>query len=166
MKNKTSNKAIALILDNAVFIIIMAVFVALFSNIMIQRAEGKHHPMVFGTGCALVLTGSMEPTITPGSLIVICEKDDYEIGDVITYMNESGMSITHRLVAISGDNYIVQGDANNIADPPIDKSQIVGYMKYPAIKPFVSITVILVIIIAFIIAFIRSPKNNKSEKQK
>lgn len=80
-------------------------------------------------GCSLfrVVTGSMEPEIPVGALLVARETDieDVEIGDIVVYRSAtsgmSGMIITHRVVAIheagDGTRYLeTKGDANQYAD--------------------------------------------------
>lgn len=75
----------------------------------------------------VVLTGSMEPSISPGDYVTILKvnKDNLKEGDVITYTRDNA-AVTHKIVSIDGDTVITQGTANNIADDPITKSDIVG----------------------------------------
>ena len=84
----------------------------------------------------VVLTGSMEPDISPGDYITVLKVnlDKLKEGDVVTYSRE-GTSVTHKIVSIDGDTVITQGTANNIADEPITKSDIIGkYMfKIPSV---------------------------------
>ena len=108
------------------FIIAMAV-VAVIATV--QRIQGLPHPVIFGSSWAFVVSGSMEPTIPTGSFILIEEKENYEVGDIITYLDSSNTSITHRLVEISGDTFITQGDAVGVADAPIHKSQVIGCVQ-------------------------------------
>lgn len=74
-----------------------------------------------------VLTGSMRPTLPPGTLVVIkpAEPAEIAVGDVITFQIESGRPAvaTHRVIARSTDSgtgevrFTTQGDANNTPDP-------------------------------------------------
>jgi len=64
-----------------------------------------------------VLSGSMEPAIKTGSIVVIKPEKNYKIGDIITfYSNESSLSITHRIydakIIKNEVYYITKGDAN------------------------------------------------------
>ena len=72
-----------------------------------------------------VKTGSMEDGIHEGDYILIIKKDDYKVGDVVTYTDE-GYHITHRIIKKSGDKVITKGDANNVADEEIEASRIIG----------------------------------------
>lgn len=75
----------------------------------------------------VVLTGSMEPSISPGDYVTILKinKNKLKEGDVITYTRENA-DVTHKIVSIDGDTVITQGTANNIADDPITKDDIIG----------------------------------------
>ena len=94
-------------------------------------------------GAALtVLTGSMEPTISPGDMIVVegVKYPDQEImiGDVVTFMPnpQDPTLVTHRVIgkAISPENnevsFVTQGDANSAVDDPIAATQIRGKLMY------------------------------------
>lgn len=77
---------------------------------------------------AVVLSGSMEPTIHTGSLALINERDrDIEVGDVIAFQVED-MFITHRVIEITDDGYyITKGDNNDTPDAgQLSKSMIRG----------------------------------------
>lgn len=90
-----------------------------------QSLMGNALPMPFGYGSAVVLTGSMEPTIRIDDLIIVSESESYEEGDVVVYQNGS-MLIVHRIVEMGPDTVITQGDANNAPDAPVRKEMIKG----------------------------------------
>lgn len=76
-------------------------------------------PGVFGVKPAVVLSGSMEPAIETGDLILLRDTDPLalEKGDVICYLS-SGKAVTHRIVGITAGEdgrprYVTQGDANS-----------------------------------------------------
>jgi len=70
----------------------------------------------------IVLSGSMEPAIKTGSIVVIKPADLYKVGDIITFGKDTKKDIptTHRIVetrAVAGEMFFVtKGDANNGAD--------------------------------------------------
>lgn len=66
---------------------------------------------------AVVISGSMEPVLHTGSLVIIdMKKKNPEEGDVIAF--EVGDSfVTHRLAEKTEDGYITRGDANETNDP-------------------------------------------------
>ena len=70
----------------------------------------------------VVLSGSMEPAIHVGSVIVIKPEDTYAVGDVVTFGKDTKTNIptTHRLFASHIQNgvlyYQTKGDANEDPD--------------------------------------------------
>lgn len=90
-------------------------------------------PGVFGVKPAVVLSGSMEPAIETGDLILLRDTDPLalEKGDVICYLS-SGKAVTHRIVGITAGEdgrprYVTQGDANNAEDRlPVTPDQVQG----------------------------------------
>lgn len=69
-----------------------------------------------------VLTGSMEPVIKTGDLIIVKDISETHIkeGDIITFKLNSDTLVTHRVVEIykqNGDiSFKTKGDANNVED--------------------------------------------------
>jgi len=81
----------------------------------------------------VVQSGSMEPAIRTGSVVVVKPANDYRVGDVITFGSASNKKAptTHRILEIKNDNgklsYITKGDANNAPDSSVVKySTIIG----------------------------------------
>lgn len=86
---------------------------------------GNNLPMPFGYGLADVLSGSMEPTLSKGDLLIVHKQKEYKTGDIVVYQSGSEL-IVHRIITISNGVVITRGDANDTADPPFQKSQIRG----------------------------------------
>lgn len=69
-----------------------------------------------------VLSGSMEPTIHTGSVVIIKPESSYKVGDVITFGKNTKTEVptTHRIAEmkiVSGEAvYKTKGDANNAED--------------------------------------------------
>lgn len=81
----------------------------------------------------IVQSGSMEPEIKMGDVVMVKPSNDYEIGDVISFGESSNMRliVTHRIHDIDTSQnqtlYITKGDANNASDgEKIPEKQIVG----------------------------------------
>lgn len=83
-------------------------------------------PRVSGGTPYVILTGSMQPALPPGSLVVTrpVAADALGLGRVITYQRASGEPtvVTHRIVAqgisaVGEQVFRTQGDANPVADP-------------------------------------------------
>lgn len=90
---------------------------------------GNALPMPLGIGTSVVLSGSMEPTLSVNDLVVVKKADIYEEGDVVIYQERQSL-IIHRIVKIDGDSVITKGDANNTEDEPISLSQIKGKLLF------------------------------------
>ena len=90
-----------------------------------RELVGNQLPMPFGYGMANVLSGSMEPTFSKGTLLFVRKDADLEVGDIVVYQAGSEL-IVHRIVALDGEQVITQGDANNVADAPFSRTQIKG----------------------------------------
>lgn len=120
--------------------IILLVFAALTVGLNIYtvnalRIGGNAVPMPFGVGAAVVLSGSMEPELSVGDLLIVLDSSSYEIGDVVVYQ-DGNIVVTHRIVRFSDEEEIVtQGDANNTEDDPISVEAIKG--EVVAVIPFV-----------------------------
>ncbi len=75
--------------------------------------------IIGGIKSFVVMTGSMEPTISVGSVVYTLHKDGYEKGDIISF-EKGGPTITHRIVDVQTENnvlsYKTKGDANNSID--------------------------------------------------
>ena len=109
-------------------ILLIIIGVILGANVYLANAKGivgNQLPMPFGYGLANVLSGSMEPTFSKGTLLIVKETDDINTGDIIVYQSGSEL-IVHRIININQNQITTKGDANNAADPVFDKTQIKG----------------------------------------
>ncbi len=103
-----------------------------------RRVLGNQMPMPFGVGLSVVLTGSMEPTLSENDLVIVKEADSYEINDIVVYQRGTEL-IIHRLISVDGDLYTMQGDANNVPDEPVGLSVIKG--KEVASVPYIGFVI-------------------------
>lgn len=97
-------------------------------------------PRIAGGTPYTVLTGSMEPDLPPGTLVVVrpVDAEDIALGDVITFQLESGKPTvaTHRVVAVGtrldGQQvFTTRGDANGTPDRnPVRAVQVQGRLWY------------------------------------
>lgn len=88
-------------------------------------------PVLFGCKNMAVVSGSMEPGIPVGSLVVVkeVEPESLKAGDVISYRMSGDTMVTHRIAEIDTQNgqVITKGDANEAADAnPVAFSDVVG----------------------------------------
>jgi signal peptidase len=71
----------------------------------------------------IVKSGSMEPTIMTGGIVVIKPETNYQVGDIVTFGADTKTQIptTHRIIEMGdsafGRSVRTQGDANNAPDP-------------------------------------------------
>jgi signal peptidase len=98
-------------------------------------------PRVAGAVPYHVQTGSMRPSLPPGTLVVVrpVEPDEIGIGTVITYQLESGKPAvtTHRVTSLGINNvsgeriFRTKGDANDAVDlEPVRPVQVRGEVWY------------------------------------
>lgn len=77
-------------------------------------------------GVLIVLTNSMEPIIKERSLIIIKEETQYELNDIVTYVDSYGTLITHRILKIDEYTFMSRGDNNTVSDESTSINQIQG----------------------------------------
>lgn len=159
-------KKIKNIIATAVLLLLVAVIV--FATI--QRISGKS-PSIFGYQIYRISSGSMEPELEIGDIILCKQIDIREVhlGDVVTYTATSGelagQAITHKVIRQTyfenGYYYIeTKGIAEGaLADDPVREDALLGKMqtKIPLLKhvfniflsPFGYILVVALILLAF-----------------
>ena len=122
---KVKKTGLQKIRDVFVSIFTIVVIIACWYAIIVKMILKVDVPMIGGYSALIVLSGSMEPTIMTGEVIVIHSQNDYNVKDILTY-RDSGVLVTHRIVDKTETTYTTRGDANNTDDPPIKKTQAVG----------------------------------------
>ena len=79
----------------------------------------------------VVVSGSMEPTLGVGDVLLIDDHPDELVGQraVVTFPSptDEGSLITHRVFAVEQGEYITKGDANPTPDTtPVDPATVTG----------------------------------------
>lgn len=102
--------------------------------LMVAVTVGSNTNMAGGYRSFLVQSGSMEPTIMTGDIIIVQKKTVYTTGDVVTF-DEGSRIVTHRIIRESGSDqeqtYETKGDANRSADEAtITREDIVGAVSF------------------------------------
>ncbi|WP_309108611.1 signal peptidase I [Arthrobacter sp.] len=120
------------VLQTASWMLLLAIVALIVAMMGLPRATGAT-PYT-------VLTGSMRPTMPPGTLVVSkpVEAEELKVGDAITYQLRSGEPdvVTHRIISVSqtlgGETlFTTQGDANPHPDEnPVKAAQIRGVVWY------------------------------------
>lgn len=126
MKFPKANKIIAIF--RSVLLVFVATVIGINAYLWNARnLVGNTMPMPFGYGCAVILSGSMEPTLKVNDLVVIREAEAYAPGDIVVFQSGTDR-IIHRIVSVEGEIALTRGDANSAADSPIYTSQIKGVL--------------------------------------
>ena len=113
-----------------------------------------------------VKTGSMEDGIHVGDYILIVKRNNYKVGDIVTYTKED-YYVTHRIVEKNGNKVITKGDANNVVDEEINVSDIVGKVIYHGgiLNFFIEFKYIIAggLLCLYLLSIFFEKKNNKQE---
>jgi signal peptidase I len=135
--------------------------------------------LVFGISLALglkpviVVSGSMEPTMPTGSLLLAREVSaaTVEVGDVVTVQRQNGRGlVTHRVVEVEradkGWSLTLRGDANSVDDPAAYEVTTVGEVVFhapylgtiaSAFQTRFGIVAITVVTLSIAVAFLWNP---------
>ena len=139
-KNPKAEKASQVVKKIISVITALSFVFGLLIFISVLRANKGEVPTVFGYSVMRVRTGSMEPNLRTGC-IVIAKKTDpqkLEVGDIISFYSTdpdpfiNGQPETHRIVErhylVTGEReFITKGDANQADDPaPVLQTNIIG----------------------------------------
>lgn len=133
------------VLNLAVTVALVLIIAAAAFMAFSARFSKDKIPTVAGHKVLTVLSGSMEPSIHTGDVIVIrpySQGDEIKEGDVITFRTKEkeDMLITHRVMGTVNVNgvpqvYVTKGDANDSEDlSTVGKDQVVGI--YQARVPY------------------------------
>ena len=108
-------KRIGTLIQAVITILLAFVLICNLYLFIMNRVVGVAHPTIFGYSTAVVASGSMEPALSVDDLIFNHVQTDYEEGDIITFQNGDSLT-THRIIAVTEEGYVTQGDANNTPD--------------------------------------------------
>jgi signal peptidase I len=105
-------------------------------------------PILFGWRPLLILTGSMEPAVSPGDVVLVStlpDGIDYEPGMVVAFdtVDVEGEPIVkvHRITGPDGDGFVTRGDANASPDSGVrSREDIVGAARL--LVPFIGLPVV------------------------
>ena len=140
-----------------------------------SRLMGNQLPMPFGYGAAVVLSGSMEPEFSAGDLIVVKEAESYSLRDIVVFQDGRSL-VVHRIISMDAETVTTQGDANNVADDPIQISAIKGKVIFcipflgnivGALKtPLGTLGILAAVVLLLEIPQRNEKKKDEEEKQK
>ena len=176
-KEKKKKKIIAII----VYILLTPVMIYNISLIISSILKPNKTPSFLGIKTYVIISGSMEPNISVGDIVIARniknEERELKIGDIISF--RSGHSvITHRIVNIEKDNNGVlrirtKGDSNNTEDGvDILINNIEGKViaVIPKIGSIVRLlhdrTVLMIFLVVVYIYIIKSFKKNQRKNNR
>ncbi len=115
------------------YILTAVLLVLLLSNVYLIAARSVFKdpaPMVFGYASAVVISGSMEPTIHIDDMVIFKSQDKYYVDDIVTFTGNSSY-VTHRIIEATETGFITKGDANNAADSDeLSPDRIIGRVVF------------------------------------
>lgn len=138
------NKGINIVIYS-ILIIIMAYNISLITQSILKPNKT---PSFFGIKTYVIISGSMEPNINIGDLVVAQKtKGDLEVGDIISYRKGHSV-ITHRISQKNNDEngekiYKTKGDNNNTEDSEEIKTEDIEGKVIKVIPKIGNITLIL-----------------------
>jgi signal peptidase I len=116
------------VISITIFLLIMMIIVSIFISLSNSKPLS-----LFGYKPLTVLSNSMVPTFEAGDVIITREMDaeDLKEGDIISFYNQEGNLITHRITSIVEEaeekHFYTQGDNNNTEDEDVTTAnEIVG----------------------------------------
>lgn len=137
MKGGLKIKRIFKVTGNLVLLGFVVILLISLSNVIHASRSSDGLPSILGYHLLTVLTGSMEPKLSEGDLIIIhpYSTEMPKINDVVTYRNHNGTFVTHRIVDIVDNNgtslFQTKGDANNSFDQDlVSLDQIAGTVAF------------------------------------
>ncbi len=107
--------------------LVFALLAVVIVSIIVAFVQQKSLTTVFGYGACFVVSGSMEPTLSVNDVIVVKETDSPQVGDMLLYRSGNEL-VVHRVVEVinNGETVITRGDANEVNDPPVSRSEFIG----------------------------------------
>lgn len=110
--------------------LLIILLLSLFLGVTVYMLNAKRvmknlMPMPFGVGSAVVLSGSMEPTLSVNDLVVVRAAEHYSKDDIVVFQSGPELVI-HRVVSVENGKLVTRGDANDTEDPPISTELVKG----------------------------------------
>lgn len=117
--------------------IISTIFYTVFIAVVVGIAGlllGTMLPIPGNIEVKIVKSGSMEPAIPTGSLVIVKPAAIYNKGDIITFGKDTKTDIptTHRIIAVNDNgSFVTKGDANEEQDPnPVSRGEVIGEVMF------------------------------------
>lgn len=114
---------------------IVVIIVLLFA--LLNFFSGPEKKGLFGYKGFIVLSDSMKPSFEAGDYIIdkMVDLKTIQVGDVVSYYDESDQIVTHRVVEITPEGYVLQGDGNEVTDTTfVTTENYIGQQAYSVSK--------------------------------
>ncbi|MGI6155664.1 MAG: signal peptidase I [Enterococcus lemanii] len=114
---------------------IVVIIVLLFA--LLNFFSGPEKKGLFGYKGFIVLSDSMKPSFEAGDYIIdkMVDLKTIQVGDVVSYYDESDQIVTHRVVEITPEGYVLQGDGNEVTDTTfVTTENYIGQQAYRVSK--------------------------------
>lgn len=109
------NKNIFKVLLEIVSWLVVVFLICLCGLTLISRTN-----LLGGYGSFIIQSGSMEPSIMTGDVVITVSAKEYQTGDIITFVDSENKKTTHRIVALEEKEgatvLVTKGDANRVQD--------------------------------------------------
>lgn len=156
------------ILKNTVLVVLIIILLCVcYAKYIRKDAVVK----IGGYGILIVLTNSMEPLIQEKELIIIKEKGNYKLNDIVTYCDLYGTLITHRIVQMDEDSFMARGDNNSVMDENMSLDKIQGKVIYHSKVLGIFVLyylkfMIVICLIFYVLIYLKRKLEKKPKEQK
>lgn len=128
-------KKIGKFIGDALFVLVL---LGMLGGSLLFALNQDPNKTVFGYRAYNVLSGSMEPAIGKGDLVIVraVPAEELQNGDIVTYYptDEAGTTVTHRVVntLLKDGQVLIQtkGDAADQADPVFPGDAVIGVVVF------------------------------------
>ncbi|ETI70139.1 signal peptidase I [Neobacillus vireti] len=116
-------------IGNIIFALLIIMSISALFSILQSKKEPGQMPSILGYKVMTVLSGSMEPLLKPGDIVVArpIDLEKVKVNDVITFRNNQHTLVTHRIIdLVTNDGEVffqTKGDANNVEDEGLISSE-------------------------------------------
>lgn len=168
------NKRLKQIISIPIFIFLFLLLI--YNIVLISQAiiTPNKTPSFLGIKTYTIVSGSMQPELNIGDMVVVKEitDDELNIGDIISYRNGQSV-VTHRIHKIyykdGQKQYITKGDYNNVEDSTILTIDSIEGKVVNKLSGIGNITLFLqskysiIVITIILFIYILSRKNKKED---
>lgn len=133
-RGRSQKVKVAKVVETCIFALVVLILSFVLISVLSAKENGKT-PQILGYQLYKIETGSMEPTLRVGALILSQKpKDasDLKTDDIITFISSKGKTITHRIIDVQtekdgsiqyqtkGDNPINSPDAEPVTPEMVE----------------------------------------------